>query len=89
MHIYNISVTYLQSIKKIHLKLSEELISQSMHYQYYGKHLAVKIKKWHNSCNTDPSAPIFLSNMHCLIVKVWCKFDQNWLNTFKVTEERP
>ena len=60
-----------------------------MHYQYYGKHLAVKITKWHNSCNTDPSAPIFLPNMHCLIVKVWCKFDQNWLNTFKVTEEKP
>ena len=33
-----------------------------MHYQYYGKHLAVKITKWHtcNSCNTDPSALIFL-----------------------------
>ena len=47
-----------------------------------------KITKWHNSCNTDPSAPFFLQNMHCVMVKVWCKFDQNWLNTFKVTEQR-
>ena len=46
------------------------------------------LSKWHNSCNTDPSAPFFLQNMHCVMVKVWCKFDQNWLNTFKVTEQR-
>ena len=48
-----------------------------MHYQYYGKHLAVKITKWHNSCNTDPSAPFFLQNMQCVMVKVWRKFEQN------------
>ena len=47
-----------------------------------------KITKWHNSCNTDPSAPFFLQKMQCVMVKVWCKFDQNWLNTFKVTEQR-
>ena len=38
-----------------------------MHCLYYGKHLAVKITKWHNSCNTDPSAPIFPQNMQCLM----------------------
>ena len=30
MHISNMSVTYVQSIKRIHWKLSEELISQKM-----------------------------------------------------------
>ena len=33
MHIFIMSVTYLQSSEKIHWKLLEELISQSMHYQ--------------------------------------------------------
>ena len=52
MHIYNMSVIYLQSIKRIHWKLKEELISQSMHCQYYGKHLAVKkIGKVKNAVN--------------------------------------
>ena len=32
MHIFNISVMYLQSFEKIHWKLEVELISQSMHY---------------------------------------------------------
>ena len=27
-------------------------------------------------CNTDPSAPFFLQNMQCLMVKVCCKFDK-------------
>ena len=38
--------------------------------KYYGKHLTVKITKWHNSCNTDPLALIFLQYMHCLMDKV-------------------
>ena len=33
MHIFNIYVTYLQSVEKIQWKLYEELISQCMHYQ--------------------------------------------------------
>ena len=33
MHIFNMSVTYMQSVEKIHWKLKEEFISQSMHYQ--------------------------------------------------------
>ena len=33
MHIFNMSVTYLQSVEQIQWKLQEELISQSMHYQ--------------------------------------------------------
>ena len=32
MHIFSMSVTYLQVVKKIQWKLQEELISQSMHY---------------------------------------------------------
>ena len=31
MHIFNIFVTYLQSVEKIQWKLYEELISQSIH----------------------------------------------------------
>ena len=90
MHIFNMSVTYLQSIKRMLLKLQEKLISQSMHYQHCGKHLTVKITKWHNSCNTDPSAPIFLQNVQCLMVRCgenWNKFRQELLKlqskTFK------
>ena len=33
IHIFNMSVTYLQNAEKIHRKLYEELISQNMHYQ--------------------------------------------------------
>ena len=33
MHIFNMSVTYLQNAEKIQWKLYEELISQSEHYQ--------------------------------------------------------
>ena len=76
MHIFNMYVTYLPSVKKIQWKLLEELISQSIYYQSHYKHLIVRITKWHNSCNTDTLAPIFLPNMHCLMVKMWCKFEQ-------------
>ena len=33
MHIFNMSVTYLQNAEKIEWKLYEELTSQSVHYQ--------------------------------------------------------
>ena len=33
MHIFNMSVTYLQTVEKIQWKLLEELISQSIHCQ--------------------------------------------------------
>ena len=33
MHIFNMSVSYLQNAEKIQGKLQEDLISQSMHYQ--------------------------------------------------------
>ena len=46
--------------------------------------LIVRITKWHNSCNTDPSAPIFLPNVHCLMVKVWCIFEQNLKKAIKL-----
>ena len=29
------------------------------------------ITKWHNSCNTDPSAPILPPDMYYLMVMVW------------------
>ena len=97
MHIFIMSVTYLQSAEKIKWKLLEELISQCMPYQPlftscshpkwlrgvdFTKYVLSDIiqtsycknYKVHNSCNTDPSAPIFLSNMHCLMVMVWCKY---------------
>ena len=52
-------------------------------------HLIIRITKWHNSCNTDLLAPIFLPNMHCLIVKVWCKFEQNQIKAIQVIEQKP
>ena len=36
---------------------------------------------YNNSCNSNPSAPIFLSNMHCLMVKVWCKYKGQSINS--------
>ena len=43
----------------------------------------------HNSCNADPSAPIFLANVHCLMGEVWCNFEQNQTKTIEVTERKP
>ena len=51
------------------------------------KVLPVKITKWHNSCNIDPSAPFFLHNMQCLMVKVWRKFKQNQAKAIRVIEQ--
>ena len=48
----------------------------------------VRITKWHNSCNTDPSAPIFLSNMQCLMDKVPCQFEQNRTKAIIVIEQK-
>ena len=45
------------------------------------------ITKWHCSCNTDPSVPIFSPNTLCLMVMVLWKFEQNRTNIFYVTEE--
>ena len=45
--------------------------------------------KRRNSCNTNPSAPIFLLHVHCLMVKVLCKFEQNWTKAIKVIEQKP
>ena len=59
---------------------------ENMYYQSQYKHLIVRITKWHNSCNTDPSAPFFLLNVHCLIVKVRCKFEQNLTKAIKVIQ---
>ena len=60
------------------------MLTENMYYQSQYKHLIVRITKWHYSCNTDPSAPIFLPNMHYLMVKVWCKFEQNLKKAIKV-----
>ena len=35
------------------------------------------------------ATPIFLSNMHCLMVKVWCKYEQNRTKAIKVIEQKP
>ena len=59
------------------------MLTENMYYQSQYKHLIVRITKWHNSCNTDPSAPIFLPNVHCLMVKVWCKFEQNLKKSYQ------
>ena len=40
-----------------------------MHYLQYCKHLTVKITKWHNSCKTDPWAPVLLPNMHFWLLR--------------------
>ena len=50
----------------------------------YALPVMIQTSKWHNSYNTDPSAHIFLSYMHCLMVKVWCKFEQNRTKAIKV-----
>ena len=42
--------------------------------------------KEHKSCNADPLAPIFLANVHCLMGKVWCNFEQNQTKAVKVIE---
>ena len=83
------SVTYLQSILiKDSLKTlgAVDFINYALSVLLQTSYS--KITKWHNSCNTDPSAPFLQQNMHCVMVKVWCKFNHNWLNTFKVTEQR-
>ena len=38
------------------------------------------------TCNTDPSAPIVLLSMHCLIVMV-CKYEQNPTKAIQVIEQ--
>ena len=48
-----------------------------------------KVTKWHNSYNADPSAPIFLANVHCLMGKVWCNFQENREKATKVIEQKP
>ena len=53
-------------------------------------HLTARITKRHTSCNTDLSAPIFLSNVHCLMGNVWCEVEQNWTKAvLKVIEQKP
>ena len=62
------------------------MLTENMNYESQYKHVIVRITKWHNSCNTDPSAPIFLPSVQCLMVKVWCKFEQNLKKAIKVIE---
>ena len=37
----------------------------------------------------DASALIFLLDMHSLMLKVWCKFEQNRTKAIKVPEQNP
>ena len=71
------------------MKALRGVISQSMYYQSQYKHLIVKITKWHSSCITYPLAPIFLPNIHCRMVTVWSKYEQNWTKAIKVIEQNP
>ena len=80
MHIFNMPVTCMQNIQAI----QEELITQSMHYQSLYSHLIVRITKGHNSANTSPLAPIFLSHVQFVMVQVWYKFYWNWTKGFEV-----
>ena len=50
-------------------------------------YLLIKITKWHNCYSIDPSAPSFLQNMQCLMVKVWWKFKQNQTKATRVIEQ--
>ena len=60
------------------MKALRRVDSQSMYYQSQYKHPLVRIAIGHNSHNTDPSAPIFVANMYCVMAQVWCKLYQNW-----------
>ena len=67
MHIFNIT----QSIKKDTLNGLGGVDFTKYTLTAILQHHTVRIKNWRNS------APVFLPNMHCLLVKVLCKFDQN------------
>ena len=47
-----------------------------------------RITKRRNSCNADPSAPLFLADVHCLMGDVWCNFEQNQTKAIKVIEQK-
>ena len=84
MHIFNMPVTFMQNIKEIQCKLWKELITQSMHYQSLYSHLIVRITKGHDSANTGPLAPIFLSHVQFVMVQVWYKLIKIGLKVFKL-----
>ena len=42
--------------------------------------MSAGITKWHDFCNTDPLSPILPPKMHCLMVIVWLKCEQNRTN---------
>ena len=52
---------------KVHCEFKQ---NQAKPRRVIEQNLKNKITKWHNSCNIDPSAPFFLQNMQCLMVKV-------------------
>ena len=59
-----------------------------MYFQYYGKHVIGRLKKSHNSCNTDPLTPKFIPHMYCQMVQVWCKFETNQAKATQVIQQR-
>ena len=89
MHIFQYICNMSAKCRKGPMKARRGVDLQSMYYQLQYKHPIVRITKRHNSCNTDPSAPIFLSNVHCVMVKVWCKFEQIQTKAIKVIEQKP
>ena len=62
-------------------------VLQILYLSGYYPFMSGGITMWHNSSNTDPSVPILSSYMHCLMVMVWCNFEQNQTNITLVTEE--
>ena len=64
--------------------------TSALHFLYlsgYYPLMSGGITMWHNSCNTDPSVPILSPNMHCLMVMVWCKFEQNRTKILKLQKK--
>ena len=59
-----------------------------MYFQYYDKHVIGRLKKSHNSCNTDPLAPKFIPHMYCLMVQVWYEFETNQAKATQVIQQR-
>ena len=91
----NLLYAHLQYVCNISAKCWKDLMKSLGGFDFTKYVLSViiqtsycKITKWQNSCNNDPSAPIFLQNMHCLMVMVWCKFEQNWTKVIKVIEQK-
>ena len=74
MHIFIMSITYLQKAENIHWKLLEELISQSMHYQplfTWCSHPKMAVKNPVSLSKNIFSASNFFMHIFNMSVKCW------------------